>query len=84
MVCELEFVVVAIRRAQLDAVIIVVDHGSIMLLVDIPVDAEHVLLVCLRTVSRQATRIVVIEILGDAFDAIVVFFAEPWTLYTVA
>ena len=55
-----------------------------MLLVDIPVDAEHILLVCLRAVSRQATRIVVIKILGDAFDAIMVFFAEPWTLYTVA
>ena len=80
MICKLELVVVAIRRTKLNAVVVVVDHASIMLIVDIPIDAEHVLLISLCAIGRQTTWIVVVNIFGNAFDAIMVFFAEPWAL----
>ncbi len=84
MIGELEFVVIAIGVASLEAIEVVVNEGCAVLVVNVPVEAQHVLLGFLRAVTGLAARLVVIDVLRDAFDALVVRLAQPIPFLTVA
>ena len=84
MIGEFKLVVVAIRITKLEAVKVVVDERRVVGVIDIPVQANHVFLGFLHTITWLATWIVVVDVICDGDDAIVVGLAQPIALLAIA
>ena len=84
MVGKFKLVVIAVRITILETIKVVVNKGRVMEVIDIPVQANHVFLTVLNSVTWLATGIVVVNILRNAFDTVEIGLAEPVTLFAIA
>ena len=55
-----------------------------MVVVDVPIELDHVLFVGLRAVAAWAASLIAVNIARDVFDARVVLLAQPRALDTIA
>ena len=75
MVRKFELILVTIRVTQLIAIVIAVDKGRVVIVIDIQVQANEVLLVFLQAIARLAARVIAVNILGNAVNAVIVRLA---------